>query len=193
MNAVLEQPRAITSPGPCPIIETHRLVLRPHRMTDADAMAASLNDWQVTRMLSRVPMPYHPEDARDWLNRVCSGTLADWYLAITEGDDVHIGSVSLELRQGHWHLGYWLNRFYWGQGLMTEAAGAAIDRFLRRMPESEVHSGAFADNAASLRLQQKLGFVLLDCREAFSLSRNAMVPLIETRLRAQDFRRPKGA
>ncbi|MCM2448800.1 GNAT family N-acetyltransferase [Agrobacterium vitis] len=192
--AALEKPRLQTrfpSLGPCPVIETQRLVLRPHRLSDADAIAASLNDWQVTRMLSRVPMPYDRQDACDWLNRVSAGVMPDWHLAITSGDDVHIGMVGLELRHGLWHLGYWLNRFYWGRGLMSEAAQAAVERFFRRMPEAVLHSGAFADNAASLKIQDKLGFTLTRCADLYSLSRNAMAPHIETRLTQAGFQRAK--
>lgn len=183
---------AAVAPGPCPMIETRHLVLRPVRMSDADAIAETLNDWQVTRMLSRVPLPYSRDDACDWLNRARSAVTPDWQLAITEGDDVMIGLVSLEIRHGRWHLGYWLNRFYWGQGLMSEAAGAALSRFFRRMPEAMVHSGAYADNQASLRIQDKLGFRIIRCSDLFSASRNAMAPHIETRLTQPDFIAPKG-
>ena len=178
---------APSTPGSCPVIETERLVLRPHRMSDADAIAASLNDWQITRMLSRVPMPYHRQDAVDWLNRIKAGVTPDWHFAITSGDDVHIGMITVELRHGLWHMAYWLNRFYWGRGLMSEAAQAVVDRFFRRMPEAELHSGAFADNAASLKIQQKLGFTITRCGDLYSLGRNAMAPHLETRLTQDGF------
>lgn len=187
--AVLARP-VLTRPGPCPIVETQHLVLRPHRMDDADAIAQSLNDWQVTRMLSRVPLPFSRDDARDWLNRQRSGALPDWHLAVTEGDGVHIGCVSIELRHGLWHLGYWLNRFYWGQGVMSEAVHAALERFTRRMPDVVVHSGAFADNSASLRIQEKLGFDVVGTGEVFSLARNRMAPHIETRLNPGGLKNP---
>ncbi len=73
---------------------------------------------------------------------------------------------------------------------MTEAAGAVVDRFFRRKPEEVLHSGAFADNAGSLRIQEKLGFEILRCSDLFSLARNAMAPHLETRLTAEHFRRP---
>ncbi|MBB4009083.1 GNAT family N-acetyltransferase [Allorhizobium taibaishanense] len=190
----LQKPRpaaAAPSLGPCPVIETSHLTLRPHRLADADAMAQSLNDWRVTRMLSRVPMPYDKQDACDWLNRTGAGVTRDWHLAITAGDDVHIGMVALELRHGQWHLGYWLNRFYWGKGLMSEATAAAVDRFFRRMPEVDLYSGAFADNGASLKIQDKLGFTLTRCADLYSLSRNAMAPHIETRLTQDAFQRAR--
>jgi len=103
-----ERPKAAVrpDPGPCPVIQTARLTLRPHRLSDADAIAQSLSDYQVSRMLARVSAPYHRQDALDWLIRQSSGLTADWTLAITTGDDVHIGCVGIELRHGQWHLGY---------------------------------------------------------------------------------------
>lgn len=157
-------------------------------MSDAASIAESLADFQVSRMLSRVPQPYDRQDALDWLVPRISGDLNEWALAITTGDDVHIGVVGIELRHGLWHLGYWLNRFYWGRGYMTEAAGAVLERFFRRMPETKLHSGAFADNIASLRVQTKLGFNIVDASQLFSLSRNSMAPHIKTVLDARNLR-----
>ena len=192
MNAaVLQKPAPLaTLPGPCPVITTERLLLRPHRMADATAIAESLSDFKVSRMLSRVPQPFDRQDALDWLVPQTSGILPDWTLAVTTGDDVHIGVAAIELRTGGWHLGYWLNRFYWDRGYMTEAAAAVLERFFRRMPDATLHSGAFADNLASLHVQKKLGFRTADADEIFCLSRNRMVPHIETILAAEDFRRP---
>jgi RimJ/RimL family protein N-acetyltransferase len=88
--------------------------------------------------------------------------------------------VSVELRHGRWHLGYWLNRYYWRRGYMSEAVAGVLERFSRRMPEMPVHSGVFADNPASLRLQEKLGFRMSGCSEIYSFARNTMVSHVET-------------
>ena len=177
--------------GPCPTIRTERLVLRPHRLDDADAIAQSLGDFQVSRMLARVPTPYHRQDALDWLVRQNSGLVAGWALAITDGDDVHIGTIGLELRHGQWHIGYWLNRYYWGRGYAREAVHAAVERFFRRMPMAVLHSGVFADNAASLKLQKALGFEVTGCSDVYALARNAMVSHIETAVTAAGLRAPQ--
>ncbi|MDE1160254.1 MAG: GNAT family N-acetyltransferase [Neorhizobium sp.] len=190
MNAAIlpKAARVVLSPGPAPIIATQRLILRPHRLSDAQAIAETLSDFKVARMLARVPQPYHRQDALDWLMLQTAGVLPAWTLAVTTGDDVHIGIVKLELRHGRWHLAYWLNRMFWDQGYMTEAVGAVLERFLRRMPETVVHSGAFADNLGSLNVQRKLGFRITDASQAFSRSRNAMVPHIDTALAPEDLR-----
>jgi RimJ/RimL family protein N-acetyltransferase len=178
------------SPGPCPVITSARLTLRPHRLSDAAAIAESLADFKVSRMLARVPQPYDRQDALDWLVRQTSGVTPDWTLAITTGDDVHIGMIGIELRHGQWRLGYWLNRFYWDRGYMTEAVVAVLERFFRRMPETEIHSGAFADNLASLNVQKKIGFRITDANQVYSMARNGMVPHIETFLQPEAFRPP---
>ena len=179
--ALLDRPKVQPmTPGQAPVIGTKRLSLRPHRLSDADAMAETLSDFAVTRMLARVPAPYDRQDALDWLVPVISGALPGWNLAITSGDDAHIGMVSVELRHGRWHLGYWLNRYYWRRGYMSEAVAAVLERFSRRMPEVPVHSGVFADNPASLRLQEKLGFRMTGCSEVYSFARNTMVAHVET-------------
>jgi RimJ/RimL family protein N-acetyltransferase len=180
---VYARSRGATHPGPCPVIQTKRLVLRAHRAEDADAIAESLNDWQVTRMLARVPMPYSRDDARDWLASHASA-LPDWHFAIEAGDGTHMGCVSLEWLHGDWHLGYWLNRAYWGHGLMSEAAGAAIDAFRSRRPATVIHAAAFADNPASLHVQEKLGFRITGKSHVFAVARNRMIPQIETMLDA---------
>ncbi|MBP1885705.1 GNAT family N-acetyltransferase [Sinorhizobium mexicanum] len=193
MNALVpERSRVIVrpDPGPSPVIETKRLRLRPHRLADAEAIAQSLGDFQVARMLARVPAPYDQQDAFDWLNRQAANVLPDWTLAVTTGDDVHIGCVGIELRNGQWHVGYWLNRFYWGKGLASEAVHAAVERFFRRMPDTVLHSGVFADNPGSLRIQEKLGFKVTGCSQIYALARNAMVAHIETRLTSAELRRP---
>ncbi|KQV73031.1 GNAT family N-acetyltransferase [Rhizobium sp. Root1220] len=195
MNAIsLQRPKTQSlMAGPQPVITTDRLTLRPHRLSDADAIAGSLSDFAVTRMLARVPAPYDRQDALDWLVVATSGSLPDWQLAITDGDDTHIGVVSIELRHGRWHLGYWLNRYYWRRGYMSEAVAAMLERFSRRMPETSVHSGVFADNPASLRLQERLGFRMTGCSEIYSFARNTMVTHVETVLKPGALWQGKGA
>jgi RimJ/RimL family protein N-acetyltransferase len=187
MQTPMERTR-VTGPGPCPTITTARLTLRPHRMSDADAIAQSLGDFEVSRMLARVPAPYDRQDATEWLAVATTDLNEGWSFAITAGDDVHIGCVSFERCGDGWELGYWLNRFYWKRGYMSEAVHGATARFLMRMPGTDIHSGIFADNLASLRVQEKTGFRITGCSDMFSVARGAMVPHIETRLEPGDFR-----
>jgi RimJ/RimL family protein N-acetyltransferase len=48
---------------------------------------------------------------------------------------------------------------HWGRGYMTEAVRALARAVFGRGPHDAIFSGAFTDNAASLRVQEKTGFV----------------------------------
>lgn len=187
-------------------IRTERLTLREHRMTDAAALAQSLSDFRVVRMLSQVPQPYHPADARDWLEGVLGqasearpeerhrGRHAAWHIAIADATgadpDAHVGAVNIEPRREGWHLGFWLNRGAWGRGMMTEAASAVLTVFFERHPGETIMSGAFADNSASLKIQAKLGFAVTGVTDVFVPARNVAVNRISTRLTQADFLAP---
>ena len=86
-------------------------------------------------------------------------------MAITRDDaligmtDVIVKPASAVQRERGYSLGYWLGEPYWGNGYMSEAARAFIAHVFARIPDDTIYSGAFAENAASLRIQEKLGFV----------------------------------
>ena len=70
------------------------------------------------------------------------------------------GMVGLHRRDEPWsEIGYWLGRNFWGQGIATEAANALLDWAYRIRGDRVVSSGHFADNAASGRVLEKLGFL----------------------------------
>lgn len=182
-----------------PRITTARLTLRRPQMADAGAIAASLGNHAVARMLTRVPQPYHREDAEDWLAAIAADGRG-WVFAITEGgrkplgasasvapgEGPVIGVVSIEWQEAGgragWHLGYWLDAGHWGKGIMTEAVNAVLARFFSAFLGEIVHSGVIADNPASLRVQQKLGFDVTGVGEAWCATRSEMVRLITTEL-----------
>ncbi|MGR6432774.1 GNAT family N-acetyltransferase [Rhizobium sp. PAMB 3174] len=165
-----------------PEIRTQNLILRQVTATDVEAIALGLDDHAVARMLPPVPQPYYREDAEEWLGRWQSGEAEGWCFAITRDGGPLIGVISIENRDGEWHLGYWLARPHWGQGLMSEAASAVAERFFGAMLAATLHSGAVADNAASLAIQDKIGFAVTGCREVWCAARSETVTVITTEL-----------
>jgi RimJ/RimL family protein N-acetyltransferase len=189
--------------GPQPLIRTGRLTLRPPEARDAAAIAAALANYQVSSMLTRVPQPYHLEDAEDWLGWLQDERPDGWFFAITLGGvrailmpgteaananaaDQPIGIVSIERRdedgRDGWHVGYWLEERQWGKGIMTEAVNAVVARFFAAHMGEVLYSAAMADNPASLRIQGKLGFDVTGVAESYAVSRVKMVRLITTEL-----------
>lgn len=135
-------------------IQTARLVLRPPREGDIPAIVACLGDFEVARYLSPVPHPYSEENARAWLATLHAPVPGTAHFAIDLPGEGAVGVVGIRKE-----LGYWLNRRFHGRGLMTEACAALLDWHFAARPSDRILSSVHADNVASLRVQQELGFV----------------------------------
>lgn len=75
-------------------------------------------------------------------------------------------------------VSYWLGREFWGQGIAT----AALARFLAEVPHRPLAARAAADNAASLRVLQKCGFVEVGREHGFAHARGAEIEEVILRL-----------
>lgn len=146
------------------VIRTARLVLRPLREGDDARIFALFANWNVVRFLSSPPWPYTADDARDFVQRRMSGGVDPLTAVITRDDaligmtDVIVKPASAVQRERGYSLGYWIGEPYWGHGYMSEAARAFIAHVFATIPDDTIYSGVFRDNAASLRIQDKLGF-----------------------------------
>ena len=76
----------------------------------------------------------------------------------------YVGDVGLEVT-------YWLGREYWGRGI----ASAALQAFLLVQTHRPLRGRAAADNAASLRVLEKCGFVETDRFAGFANARGATI------------------
>ena len=136
-------------------LETARLRLRHPVAADAARLAQLINDPDVARMTTRIPHPYALEDAHDFLAR-CPNTL----FAIDLGEEGLIGIVGFsDATVLGPEIGYWIGKPYWGRGLATEAATAAVIWAHRDWGKRCLVSGHFADNPASGAVLSKAGFL----------------------------------
>jgi RimJ/RimL family protein N-acetyltransferase len=148
------------------IIGTRRLILRPLRESDAAAIFALFNDWDVARWLSSPPWPYTRADAENFVRAVLDpANDTEVAFAITLHDRL-IGSIGLRRwpasklqSEAGLNIGYWLGTPYWGHGYMTEALRALVNHVFALSGADAIFCGAFADNRASLRVQEKAGFM----------------------------------
>lgn len=145
-----------------PRLETPRLLLRPLRPADAEALFGMYGDAEVMRYRDVLAFT-RLEEAQRYLEVLAArgerGEEIHWGVTL-KGEDALIGTCGYS-----WHLGphcgaigYDLARGYWKQGIMTEAVGALLRfgfdvRLLHRI-EARVRR----DNEASKRLLQRLGF-----------------------------------
>ncbi|MBX3574251.1 MAG: GNAT family N-acetyltransferase [Mesorhizobium sp.] len=167
------------------VLVTKRLTLRQPTMLDAEQIAAGLSNWNVARMLTQVPYPYFVKDAEEWIEHVSADPGA---LVYTIHREQLIGVVAIEGGGPQPHLGYWLAESAHGHGYMTEAAGALIAHAFDTTPIWAIESAAIADNPASLRVQEKLGFAVTGLKEVYARPRGGPAQLLTTRLSAASWR-----
>ncbi|MBV9508656.1 MAG: GNAT family N-acetyltransferase [Caulobacteraceae bacterium] len=147
--------------GEHPAISTPRLTLRAPAPEDAETIALLAGDLDVARMTTRVPHPYSRADADQFISRMqgCDLLREVAFAIDCEGAGL-VGMIGLHPtgRVGP-EIGYWIGRPYWGRGIATEAAAAALAWAGKDWGRRVVVSGHFADNPASGRVLEKAGFL----------------------------------
>ena len=73
-----------------------------------------------------------------------------------------VGTISCFTRDGQDHVGYWIDRAYWGMGI----ASRALHLFPREVVKRPLIATAATSNVASLRVLQKCGFIVEQVRLA---------------------------
>lgn len=174
-----------------PVIETERLVLRAPCPEDLQSCARLLGDYEVAKMLSRVPYPYDLEGGRAYLAR----SVARWQ-NVSEADEVGfhfdhdgemIGGMGFKKLQATPEIGYWLGRPYWGRGFMSEAVRAAVTWLFENTGHQRLAGEAMLENAGSLKVLEKLGFRLVGEVDCASVSRGETVPALRMEVTRTEF------
>jgi len=135
-------------------IETQRLVLRTAEPGDLEAMHALLSNPKAMTWWSSLPHETL-DQTKDWLDSMIAKG-PDNPDFVIERDGQVIGKA------GFWRLpevGYILHPDHWGQGLAGEAVGASIDHVLATTYVETLTADVDPENAASIRLLERLGFV----------------------------------
>jgi len=158
-------------------LETRRLLLRPLRDDDAPAMARALNNFEVSKNLSRAPFPYTLDDARFFIDlqrsfdprsKICA-------IAFRAAPDELIGVIAYERKADSdaFEFGYWLSESCWGMRIMTEAAQAMVAHAFLADGVDVLDSGFW--NPVSGRLLCTLGFVETHTSDCPSLAQGKTV------------------
>lgn len=162
-----------------PTLKTERLILRPFRMEDADAVQTHCGDRNIARMLTRVPHPYTLELAESWI----ASHDADWRSGdgvtfCIDRDGETVGCVGLQPNgEGSYELGYWIGEKWWGEGFATEAAQRVVGFAFGDLGAARLTSGYFKDNPASGRVLDKCGFQYVGESMEGSAARSGKSPL----------------
>jgi len=149
-----------------PAVETPRLRLRCAEPRDATALAGLMNE-AISRRLASWPVPYTPPMAADRIAgvRMAAAERRSLPLVIERrSDGAVVGWISISRAPGDAAtalITYWLGDGFQGEGLMREAAPAALAEAFRSMDVARVRAAVQADNAASLAVVRLLGMVPL--------------------------------
>ncbi|WP_448627041.1 GNAT family N-acetyltransferase [Geodermatophilus sp. URMC 64] len=153
------------------VVRTERLVLRPYRPDDEDAVFAACQDPDVQRWIFAIPVPYTRERAREFLAQAARARADRSALVVAiEADGVLVGSSGVHLTPGKLgpEIGYWIAREARGRGYAAEAAHALAEWALG-LGAPRVHLVADVRNTASQVVARRAGFtqegVLRSCLE----------------------------
>lgn len=147
---------------PTEVVRTARLVLRPYRPDDAEAVHRACQDPGIQRWITVIPSPYTAEDARAWVEDVAPAERAEGggMPAAVEADGEFVGSAGLHFSRGPLGpaVGYWIAPWARGHGYAAEAAHALAEWGLG-LGAPRVHLMADVGNTASQAAALRAGFV----------------------------------
>ena len=146
-------------------LTTERLILRPWRADDADALFAYASDPDIGPAAGWPPHK-SVDESREVLKNVLM--VPETY-ALTLRDsttqDEPIGCVGLKIGEDsdlaigddQAELGYWLAKPFWGQGLMPEAVRETMRHGFCDLGLTAIWAGHYQSNDKSRRVQEKVG------------------------------------
>jgi len=140
-------------------LKTDRLLLRPMRLADADAILAYSSDEKWAQYHDKIPDLHWTE------NFVAHYVTAAWdddpRFSIVLDTKV-IGGIGLTIdrKYAHGELAYSVAREHWGKGLVVEAAREVVRWGFAELDLAKIWTRADALNTQSTRVMEKLGMTL---------------------------------
>ena len=152
---------------PIPVLETERLRMRSLRTSDVDDYAALYADREVLRYLRGGPEPW--DRGRSW--RHMAFLMGHWQLggvgmwAVEHRESgAFVGMIGFAEPDGWpgFELAWTLARRWWGHGLATEGASAALAYAFTALQKDRIISLIHPENRASIRVAERIGESLQD-------------------------------
>jgi [ribosomal protein S5]-alanine N-acetyltransferase len=150
------------------ILETERLLFRPHELDDLEAYCAMEQDAEVRRYVGGAPRTREAAEAKF---RAALQPVRDrlrLWATVLKTNGCYIGRCGIyphmqEQKQipGEGVLAFYLARPYWGQGLASEAASAWVKFGFEELGLRKIVATVQAENRASISILEKLKFDLV--------------------------------
>ena len=153
------------------MIETDRLILRPWREDDAEALYKYASDPAIG-LVAGWPPHTSVENSLEIIRTVFSAP--ETYAVVLKETDEPVGCAA-EMQTNEAEIGYWIGKPYWGQGLIPEAVKALLSRCFNDLMLDTVWCGYYEGNDKSRRVCEKFGF------KYHHTNRNIISPLVDKR------------
>lgn len=146
---------------------TPRLVLRPFRRRDVEALVAAVRDSgpELKRWLPWAQGRYGRADAvrfvRDSAAAWSEGRAYDFAIRTPDDDERHLGNVSVwhtSRREQAGEIGYWIRSTESGRGIATEATARILQVGFEELRLHRIVLRIAIGNRPSERIAEKLGF-----------------------------------
>lgn len=146
------------------MIETERLILRPWRETDGEALYRYASDPDVGPVAGWAPHT-SVENSVEIIRTVFAAP--ETYAVVLKSTGEPVGCCGImfadslhtaDMKEGEAEIGYWIGKLYWGQGLIPEAVAALLTRSFTQLGLQAVWCGYYDGNVKSKRVCEKCGF-----------------------------------
>ncbi len=137
--------------------------IREFQQNDVEALVKYANNYAVSRFLrDAFPYPYTQEDAVQWINFITQNSFNLAYAIADEKELIGgIGAIpNQDVHRFTSEIGYWLAEPLWNKGIITKAVKTFCDYLFTNYNFNHLTASIYEGNDASIRVVQKVGFVL---------------------------------
>jgi len=160
-----------------------RLELRAVQAEDLDVFFEMQRDPLASRMAAFTAKdPSDREAFREHWDRILADDRVTMRTVLVDGRAVGDVGSFFDPELGRPEVTYWIEREHWGRGLATRALAA----LLRQVTTRPLYARAAADNAASIRVLEKCGFVPVGKGRGFANARGEETEEVVLRLDARE-------
>lgn len=184
--------RRIVLPGE-PLVDGPT-ALRAWRDSDLRPLVTACQDPEISRW-TRVPFPYGPSDARNYLlqrhDALHAGASAPFAVVRAEDRDQLLGSISLmrfSWKNARAEVGYWLARDARGQGHITRAVRLITNWGFVHLGLQRIDLVAATGNPASQRVAERCGFTREAVLRSYMVSKTGRDDMVAFGLLPTDVR-----
>ena len=140
------------------ILRGDKVILRPIKVSDANRFIKWLSSPDVNKYTTRKPVSLKEEIK--WIKSL-SKNKDEIHWAIDTKDEIHIGSIGLEINKQDKKAGFDIfigDKSYWGQGYGYEASLLIMNYAFTKLKLHRIYLSVYIYNSRAIKLYKKLGF-----------------------------------